>query len=262
MYGLEFSVVMPLQSGMAMSSACPLFPDDVRAALSALPAPRILVSTPVHLRSCMEAGLRWPAVDLTVSAAAPLSPELARTVEGSLATMLIEIYGSTETGAIASRRTAQAASWHLLEDLVLSPTSEGITVYGGQLDTPVTLTDQLQVHDDRRFDVIGRDQDMAKIGGKRASLADINRVLLEIPGVVDGAVLWPETQGPLVTRLVALVVAPSLDESEILRALGERLDPVFLPRPLCRVEALPRSPLGKLRREDAIALLTARLRTA
>jgi acyl-coenzyme A synthetase/AMP-(fatty) acid ligase len=257
MYGLEFSIVLPLQSGIATSSACPLFPDDVRAALSALPAPRVLVSTPVHLRSCMEAGLRWPAVDLTLSAAAPLSPELARTAEESLATTLIEIYGSTETGAIASRRTAQAAPWHLLDDLELSPASAGVTVFGGQLDAPMTLADRLEIRDDRHFDVVGRDQDMVKIGGKRASLANINRVLLEIPGVVDGAVIWPETRESLVTRLAALVVAPSLEEEEILRALGERLDQAFLPRPLCKVESLPRSPLGKLRREDAIALLRA-----
>jgi acyl-coenzyme A synthetase/AMP-(fatty) acid ligase len=170
---------------------------------------------------------------------------------------LIEIYGSTETGAIASRRTAQAAPWHLLDDLELSPASAGVTVFGGQLDAPMTLADRLEIRDDRHFDVVGRDQDMVKIGGKRASLANINRVLLEIPGVVDGAVIWPETRESLVTRLAALVVAPSLEEEEILRALGERLDQAFLPRPLCKVESLPRSPLGKLRREDAIALLRA-----
>ena len=42
-----------------------------------------------------------------------------------------------------------------------------------------------------------------------------------------------------VHRIAALAVAPGLDEHVILEALRAAIDPVFLPRPLRLVEALP-----------------------
>jgi acyl-coenzyme A synthetase/AMP-(fatty) acid ligase len=58
-----------------------------------------------------------------------------------------------------------------------------------------------------------------------------------------------------VQRVVALVVAPDLDRKEILAALGERINPVFLPRPLYKVDRLPRNAMGKLPHEALMGLL-------
>ncbi len=60
-----------------------------------------------------------------------------------------------------------------------------------------------------------------------------------------------------VRRIAALVVAPGRDERELLEALRAGLDPVFLPRPLRRVAALPRNETGKLPRQALEALLRA-----
>jgi acyl-coenzyme A synthetase/AMP-(fatty) acid ligase len=60
-----------------------------------------------------------------------------------------------------------------------------------------------------------------------------------------------------VRRLAALVVAPALDEARILAILREGIDPVFLPRPLRRVAALPRNATGKLPRDALLAALRA-----
>ena len=65
----------------------------------------------------------------------------------------------------------------------------------------------------------------------------------------------PDGTGGGVERLIALVVAPGLSEREILTALAERLDPLFLPRPLLKVEALPRNETGKITRERLLALV-------
>jgi len=60
-----------------------------------------------------------------------------------------------------------------------------------------------------------------------------------------------------VRRIAALAVAPSLSEAQILAALRYSVDPVFLPRPLKRVAALPRNETGKLPRDALEALLRA-----
>ena len=57
------------------------------------------------------------------------------------------------------------------------------------------------------------------------------------------------------TRLAALVVAPALSEAEILAVLRAAIDPVFLPRPLRRVGALPRNATGKLPRDALLQAL-------
>jgi acyl-coenzyme A synthetase/AMP-(fatty) acid ligase len=67
--------------------------------------------------------------------------------------------------------------------------------------------------------------------------------------------LLPDETGNEVRRLLAVVVAPGLDERQLLVALAERLDPVFLPRPLVKVDTLPRNDTGKVTREALLALL-------
>src|SRR4029077_5180043 len=45
-YGLESTVLMVLQGGLALHAGRPFFPADIRAELAALPRPRCLVTTP------------------------------------------------------------------------------------------------------------------------------------------------------------------------------------------------------------------------
>nr|WP_298149708.1 peptidylprolyl isomerase [Metallibacterium sp.] len=111
---------------------------------------------------------------------------------------------------------------------------------------------------DRNIALVGRVADLIEIAGKRASLADLTRQLLAIPGVQDAALIQhdaPDAAGA--RRLAALVVAPTRSETELLAELRQRFDPVFLPRPLKRVERLPRNALGKLPHTAVWALLRA-----
>lgn len=254
MFGLETSILLPLLNDLAVESGRPFYPGDVQASLQGLPQPRWLISTPLHLRACLRAGLEWPQVEGIVSATAPLEAELAAEVEAGFGGTLREIYGSTETGAIATRRTSHQSSWQLHPGLGLLPQADGsCQVQGGHLAEPVSLGDRLSVDGEGRFTLAGREMDLLKIAGKRASLMDLNQQLLAIAGVEDGLFVLPEEAEP--KRLMALVVAPELSEQQILAALRERIDAVFLPRPLYRVANLPRNATGKLPREVLWALI-------
>jgi len=63
------------------------------------------------------------------------------------------------------------------------------------------------------------------------------------------------------TTCAACVVAPELDAPRLLAALRERIDPVFLPRPLLFLESLPRNGTGKLPRTALHALFSPRVAT-
>ncbi len=255
MYGLESTVLIAWQTGNALSAAHPFYPADVATALAQLPAPRVLVSTPVHLRALLDAGIALPPIARVLSATAPLTPRLAQEVETQIRTRLIEIYGSTETGVIASRRTTETAGWHLIPGVRLVPEGERTRAEGGPVEPPIVLNDIIESLDEEHFLLHGRLADLINIAGKRHSLASLNHILNTIPGVRDGAFHMPDESDPeRITRLAACVVAPTLDAPRLLAALRERIDPVFLPRPLVFVDALPRNSTGKLPRQALEAL--------
>ena len=127
-------------------------------------------------------------------------------------------------------------------------------VSGPHLDGAVSTPDVIETHADGTITLLGRTADMVKVAGKRASLTDLTGKLLGVPGVEDGVVFMPSTERDG-ARVAALAVAPTLTEAGILDALARHMDPVFLPRPLRIVERLPRNSLGKLPREELLALL-------
>jgi len=88
------------------------------------------------------------------------------------------------------------------------------------------------------------------IAGKRTSLAHLNYHLNSIEGVLDGVFVAPEAEGEAVERLMAFVVAPGHTSEALMEALRQRIDPAFLPRPLCLVDVLPRNATGKLPRQS------------
>jgi acyl-coenzyme A synthetase/AMP-(fatty) acid ligase len=255
MYGFESTVLMPWHSGNALSHAQPFYPADICQALAAVPMPRTLVSSPVHLRAWLDAGLALPELTQVVSATAPLSAQLAQEIEARCHAPLIEIYGSTETGQIASRRSTQTAEWQLFPGVKFIVEGDCVRACGGHVETSITMNDMIEPVCDEHFLLHGRIADLVNIAGKRHSLASLNHLLNAIPGVVDGAFYMPdETGDDHITRLAACVVAPGMDAPGLLAALRERIDPVFLPRPLLFVDALPRNRTGKLPRTGLQAL--------
>lgn len=257
MYGLEMSILLPLLSDAGVHGGRPFFPADVAAALAEVPSPRVLVTTPVHLRALVESGVQLPPIAAIVSATAPLSVALAHHAEQRFCAPLLEVFGSTETCVFASRRPAVDDQWTLYPGASLHPQPDGTAVHAPQLAAPVALADIVSLSDQgRRFRLCGRHADMLEIAGKRASLADLTRRVLAVPGVQDGVVFQLCDADALgVHRLAALVVAPGVDEQVIVDALRRAVDPLFLPRPLKLVTALPRNETGKLPRAALLALL-------
>lgn len=251
MYGLETSIMLPLTLPVALDAGRPLLPEDVLTTLAALPEPRVLVTTPAHLRVLTATPAAWPALRLVISATAPLSPSLARAAEAVFAAPVMEIYGCTEAGSIASRRTIDEDAWKPYD---------GFTIDDGwaraaHLAAAVRLNDQVEVFADGRFALGGREQDLVNVAGKRTSLSFLNRILNEIDGVDDGVFVVPEEGQDRPRRLAALVASTTRSKREILAALAERIDPIFLPRPLRLIKQLPRNEVGKLRRQALLDLL-------
>ncbi|HLF38308.1 MAG TPA: AMP-binding protein [Burkholderiales bacterium] len=248
-FGLEATVLMVMQGGFALHARRPFYPADVRTELAALPRPRGLVTAPVHLRVLLAEPDDLPPADFLLCATAPLSRQLAAQAEARFGAPLYEIYGCTESGGIASRRTVESNEWRAMREVALRTDGRGTWVKGGHVETEVPLADVIELRGRGRFLLHGRTADLVNIAGKRTSLAHLNYHLNSIEGVRDGAFVIPEQEGEAVTRLAAYVVAPGLTSETLMNALRQRIDAAFLPRPLHFVDALPRNETGKLPRQ-------------
>lgn len=259
-YGFESTFLLALHGGCAFWAGKPFYPQDIASALAAVPQPRLLVTTPFHLSALLASGIDLPAIDLLLSATAPLSTTLAADAEARTEAPLLEIYGSTESGQLASRRTTEGAAWTLLPGVRLEQAADETVACAGHVEGRVALSDVIELLPDNRFLLHGRHADLINIAGKRTSLAYLNHQLAAVPGVVDGAFFLPDEEGADgITRLTAFVVAPGLSARQITAALRQRVEAIFLPRPLVLVDELPRNSTGKLPRSGLQALYADRV---
>ncbi len=250
MYGLETTIMLPIQHGWSFTSDRPFYPEDIRTALSCVPSERILVSTPIHLRACLSEQTPLPHTTAMLSATAPLPASLAESIESIYSTRIIEIYGFAEAGTIATREPVRNTQWTLLDGLTLSVHSDNACLETPYHSSPITIPDLITMSSPHEFLLEGRPKDLVNIGGHRASLEDLTHQLASIDGVIDAVYYSPPHTDHPVTRLMAFAVAPGKTTEEIVEILRRKVSPVFLPRPLYLVDALPRNPTGKLTAES------------
>lgn len=246
MWGLETSVLLPMFANICVSDARPLFPLDIQTALNKIPPPRMLVSTPVHLRALVMAGIKFPPVARVLSATAPLDQNVALQTETAFQAQLSEVYGCSEVGSMAFRYTASEDSWYLFNGINLQKNDRGTLASAAHLPESVQLQDIVEMSNERHFQLKGRDSDMVEIAGKRGSLQEVNKILLTTPGVKDGVVFFPQ-QEKAVGRLAAIIVlAEGTQKEDVIASFRAHLDAAFVPRPVYVVDALPREENGKL----------------
>lgn len=256
MYGLEWSVMVPLCTDIGVYAGNSFFPADVKTALAAMPGPRWLITIPLHLRSLQRAELEFPDVSLVMSATSPLRTETAQRAEQQFGGILLEVYGCSEAGSVATRRPTLNSQWAFINGFTALTNTFPVKLGAVHLAEVVELGDVLEFDRDGGFQITGRSDDLIKIGGKRASLQHLTNQLLSIEGVRDGVFFVKHEDAESGSaRLAAFVVGKGRTLNSLRVELADRIDPVFMPRPLRQVDELPREPTGKLPRARLLELL-------
>ena len=260
MYGFESTVLIAMQNACAFDSGKPFYPADIEQAIASIPRPRALVTTPFHLRAFVTEVQAPTAIDLLVCATAPLATSLALLAEQKTRAQLLEIYGSTETGQLATRRTTTTADWTTFDGISIHQEGDTSIASGQQVEGHMPINDVLELKSEHVFILHGRTADMVNIAGKSTTLDYLNHQLLSIPGVLDGAFIVQSeaTEGTGNTsRLAAVAVAPGHTTDSLQIELRRRIAAAFLPRPLRLLDSLPRNGTSKLPREVLLALITS-----
>jgi acyl-coenzyme A synthetase/AMP-(fatty) acid ligase len=257
MWGLETSILLPLFGSICVADLKPLFPQDIFDALHALPIPRMLVSSPIHLRAMIKSSASSATdvpivVDLTLCATSPLSKDLAEDIESLFSSKLSsaqlrEVYGCSEIGSMAFRQTSKVDVWQLFNGINFSSRKNNKIVASTQyLPDEIEISDEIEMIDNYHFILKGRSSDMIDIAGKRGSLQEINNVLLKFSELIDGVIFIPKNNLN-VERLAALVVLPdAIKVDAVKNYLKKHLDDAFVPRVITKVKSLPRQENGKL----------------
>jgi acyl-coenzyme A synthetase/AMP-(fatty) acid ligase len=261
MFGLESTVLLPLGCPwVTILEERPFYPADIVRALNSVTNRRVLITTPLHLRALLEQKIALPEIYRIVTATAPLAPELAIAAEAACGAQVIEVFGSTETGMIATRHTAQKTSYTVRADTVVTLAGSGseALVDAPHFKKPVPLQDHLLLTPDG-FEVLGRGQDMIKVAGKRASMSGLSAILSVLPGVKDGVFAMGKEESPgSPARPIAVVVAPTLSAHDIQHALRREIPSAFVPRRIIFTDQIPRTSLGKVQAQALMALIEKR----
>ena len=174
--------------------------------------------------------------------------------------------GSSETGGIAWRETGGQGGgdgvWQPFAGVEVAPDhdetmrlrSQFLARADGDAQGWYRGADRIRARPDGSFELLGRADGVVKIGGSRVAVAQIERLLREIPGVADAAVVPVDTPPPRRHELWAAVVAAGLSVAALRAALLKRLEPIAVPRRFRLVAALPREDNGKLVRARLLAL--------
>ena len=270
MYGMEATVFLGLGFGHSVYGATVFFPADIETAVESALAGgfqnAVLVTSPAHLKFFETPLLQTEEICAVISATAPLSYAQAERLEarGNLAVM--EIYGSTETGSLAIRRTIEGDLWKPVAGFQVVQTDEGPLASAPHLSEPCLLGDTIDLRSDGRFRLLGRTGDMVGIAGKRANLSALNAILVETPCLLDGVVLRQRNEGDDQLAIVAVLdpqsgVSVSQARTKIRRQFHDHVDGVFLPRRILFLENLPRTPTGKINADGMKQLLKVSLTT-
>jgi len=261
-YGLAFRLIWPLLAGLPFLDETPEFPEQ---ALAQLDKGAVFVTSPAHLNRLdgltLVSAERQPACIL--SAGAPLGTEAANQARSLLGCAVTEIYGSTETGALACRYHDRLGEpWQPLPGVSLASAPSGQTEARAAHipDGRAVLADSIRLRDnaDGSFDLLGRTDRIVKIEAKRVSLDEVEARLRELEDVAD-AVVIARGEPP---RLAACVV-PSPTGANFLANQGAfrfnrrlraglalYLEAAGLPRHWRFIEQLPRGALGKASQHD------------
>lgn len=259
MFGLEATIFATLGFGHCTFQDTVFFPADLEAAVAASRelgfSSLVLVTSPAHLRFLEPAILATPEICCVLSATAHLPRALAKRLEDRGDIKVMEIYGSTETGSLAFRRTAHDDIWTPAAGFSLTPdgASDCLAV-APHLPEPVPLSDEVDIRPDGRFNLLGRTGDMVSIHGKRNRVSALNSILVEAPGISDGIFLHSKRED---SDLLAIAAVPepdcTLSSNEIKAAIRKHLlryvEPAFVPKKILILEAIPRTPTGKVQNE-------------
>jgi acyl-CoA synthetase (AMP-forming)/AMP-acid ligase II len=227
------------------------------------------------------------SLSMIMSGAAPLPQEVARAAAKALDTTVLQGYGMTETSPVTNvnpiTRVKDATVGPPVADTIEKVVSLddgrelgagevgellafGPQVMGGYWnrpeDTAETLTgdgwirtgDIVSVDEEGYVTILDRKKEMIKYKGYQIAPAELEALLMEHPAVRDSAVIPKRDaeSGEIPKAFILLHPDQHVSPEELMRFVEERVAPYKKVREIEFVEAIPKTPSGKILRRELI----------
>ena len=261
-YGLLYSVLIPFICSARVLDGVYTFPREILRVARDYRA-SVMVSVPVHYRVLKVDDLRRHDLRIAFSSAGALNKEDAVYFHSKTGLDIIEIYGSTETGGVATRHCLRdGESWNPLSTVDWKILDGRLHVRSAFISPTLSLdgdgffatADRADSDGDQRFILRGRKDDIVKIGGKRIDLASVQTKLKKITGVCDAVVIALPSKTGRQNELAALVVT-HLDALQLRRHIAAVSETYTVPRRIAVVEEIPVTATGKYDRAEIERIL-------
>lgn len=262
-YGILFSILIPLVSSACVMAETPTFPHEIINAIT-LQKATVLVSVPMHYRTFGNNTIPNHSLRIAFSSAGAIDKTDSENFTKQTGTGITEIYGSTETGGIACRcRAEDDAALTLFETVDMEIIDEKIHVRSDYIspnlprdeDGFFQTGDRGGKFDSNRFILYGRSDGIVKIGGKRVDLEEIREKILSLPDVTDAMILSnPCKKGR--ENEIAAVLEGKIHPKQVREYLSGHLEPYAQPRSIKVVDRIPRNNMGKYNMEMILKLFS------
>ena len=263
-YGLLFSIIIPLISGASVLNDVLTFPQEIYSSIRSGVA-TVFVSVPMHYHVLEGSDVKGHRLRMAFSSAGALEEGDAENFFRMTGIGVREVYGSTETGGIAWRcraggdeylRPFEAVSWKITGER-LGVRSDFISPELPCDGDGYFLTgDRAVARDDGTIQLLGRSDGVVKIGGKRVDLGEVQNKMKKIPGVTDAYLLPLKGRAGRGNEVVALIQG-TIDEAEVRRLAAANLEPYAVPRRIKVIDKIPVLSTGKYDRKAIEALFVA-----
>lgn len=259
-YGLLYSVALPLVAGATVLAGMPSYPEEIHRAVLDHDA-TILISVPAHYRALHGRPALGPSLRLAFSSAGTLDAADNAAFCRQNPAGIVEVYGSTETGGIALRHRGRGeAHFTPYPNLAWRIDAEQLRIRSPFLSPNLARDrDGFYLSGDRveacgsGFVLRGRADSITKVAGKRVDLEEIADLIKQQAGVSDCLVVALAEGGGREHRLAA-IVAGTIDADELRQRLARHLEPYAQPRLIRVVHHLPLLANGKYDRPEILRI--------
>ncbi|KQQ00658.1 MULTISPECIES: long-chain-fatty-acid--CoA ligase [unclassified Rathayibacter] len=294
-YGLTLCLTFAMSMGARLVLFPKFDPDLVLKVVRKHPATFLPAVPPIAERlaaRARERGESLRGIEIAISGAMPLDPELVESFEELTGGTLVEGYGLSETSPVLMANpvgpTRRAGTVGLPlpgtdvrivdpedPEVDVAPGAQGeLVVRGPQVfrgyhrkpeESAASFTadgwfrtgDIATIDEDGFVRLVDRIKELIITGGFNVSPSEVEEVLRRLPAVRDAAVVGlPDPHsGEAVAAAVVLEPGASFDPAEARAVVREALTPYKVPKRIVVVDELPTSMIGKVLRREVKAML-------
>jgi acyl-coenzyme A synthetase/AMP-(fatty) acid ligase len=251
-YGLLFTVLVPLVASAAVLDGVFTYPHEIHRSILNMRS-TVLISIPIHYRVLKGNGMKRESLRLAFSSAGKLNQADSNAFFEQTGLGVIEIYGSTESGGIATRCCVkgqehffayECVDWKIEEDQLHVRSDFVSPDIDRDDDGFIEIGDQVRSDNKEGFKLIGRADRIVKVAGKRVDLDEVKNKIIQLANVTDALVLSTKSQTGRENEIWALIEG-NIGKNEFKQQIMTMLESYAMPRRIRIVENIPVSSTGK-----------------